>query len=154
MLCLDEVKVELSFALGGASCCQLCVGLACRTGCLEIPDQIYQRVHGKIAQLVDPRLNRFDPGLQFGLGLVVTGLAGVVDVQQWTAHVVIADLDRTDAHVGHVAVSAGHTGAGMDALMPQFELRMLGFEHGLPGLGMHPVLELRLVVLRHDTLHL
>ena len=37
----------------------------------------------------------------------------------------VADLQRALAHVGHVAVRTGHPGAGVDALVPHLELGVL-----------------------------
>ena len=62
-------------------------------------------------------------------------------VQQRAADVVVADLDRPFAHVGHVAVGAGHAAAGVDALAPHLELGVLGLEHLGAGLGVRPVRE-------------
>ena len=59
--------------------------------------------------------------------------------EQRAAHVVVADLDRALAHVGHVAVGAGDAAAGVDALAPHLELGVLGLEHRRAGLGVRPV---------------
>ena len=42
----------------------------------------------------------------------------------------VADLRGPFAHVGHMTIGTGHTGARVDALRPQFELRVLGLEDG------------------------
>jgi hypothetical protein len=67
-------------------------------------------------------------GLDLLLGDAVAGLAGLGDIEQGRADVVVADLDGALAHVGHVAVRAGDAAAGVDALAPQFELRVLGLQ--------------------------
>ena len=67
-------------------------------------------------------------------------------------------FDGAVAHVGHVAVGAGHAAAGVDALAPQLELRVLRLEDLGAGLGVlvveEPlaVRELRLVPERLDLL--
>jgi hypothetical protein len=93
-------------------------------------------------------------GLDLLLRDPVTRLAGLGDVEQRRAHVVIADLDRAFPHVGHVTVRAGHTAAGVNALAPHFELRVLGLEHLGAGFLVGPVLEAGLIVVGFDLLHL
>jgi len=56
-------------------------------------------------------------------------LTGVGYVQQRAAYGVIADLSRSLALVGHVAIRAGYSAAGVDALAPHLELGMLRLEH-------------------------
>lgn len=52
---------------------------------------------------------------------------------------VAADLDGAFAHEGHVAVGAGDPTAGVDALAPEFELGVLGFEDLGTAVGVFPV---------------
>ena len=66
----------------------------------------------------------------------------------------VADLLRALAHVRHVAVAAGHPGARVNALVPHFELGMLGLECRRSGLGVRPVGEARLAVVLVDLLRL
>ena len=66
----------------------------------------------------------------------------------------VADLERAFALVGHVTIGAGHAGARVDALVPHFKFRMLRFEHRRAGVRMRPVLELLLVVVGQDVLDL
>ena len=81
---------------------------------------------------------------------LVAGLAGAIDVEQRAAHVVVADLQRALALVGHVAIGAGHARARVDALVPHLELRVLRLEHRRAGVGVRPVLEAALVVVSQD----
>ena len=46
---------------------------------------------------------------------------------QWSLH-----LHRALAHVGHVAVGAGHAAPRVHALAPHLELRVLGLETSAP----------------------
>jgi hypothetical protein len=69
----------------------------------------------------------------------VTRLAGLRDVEQRRAHVVVAHLDRAFAHVGHVAIRARDAAAGVDALAPHFELGVLGLQHAGAGFLVLPV---------------
>ena len=78
----------------------------------------------------------------------------MIDVQQRTAHVMVADLERAFAFVRHVAIGARHAGARVDALVPHFEFRMLRLEHRRAGLRVRPILELLLVVVGEDVLDL
>ena len=64
----------------------------------------------------------------------------------------VAHLEGAHALVGHVAVRARHAGARMDALVPHFELGVLGLEHPGPRLRVHPIREARCVVVRLDLL--
>ena len=73
-------------------------------------------------------LDRLGARQQLLLGPLVAGLAGVVDVEQRAAHVVVADLQRAHARVRHVAVGAGHARARVDALVPHLELGVLRLE--------------------------
>ena len=61
---------------------------------------------------------------------------------------------RADALVGHVAVGAGHAGAGVDALAPHLELGVLRLQDRRAGLGVRPVLEADLVVVGEDLVGL
>ncbi len=95
---------------------------------LEVHDQRDEGIHRLIAQQLGALLDRLDARLQLLLRPAVAGLAGVVDVQQRAAHVVVADLLRADAFVGHVAVGAGDAGARVNALAPHLELGVLRLE--------------------------
>ena len=75
----------------------------------------------------------------------VAGLAGVVDHQQRAVDVVLADLHRAFALVGHVAIRARDAAAGVDALAPQLELRVLRLDDLGAGLGVLEVVEPRAV---------
>jgi len=106
---------------------------------LEIGDELDDRVlgprhEGEVAVLDDRH-----PGLQLLLREAVAGLAGARDVEQRAAHMVVADLHRSLADVGHVAVGAGDAGAGVDPLAPQLELGVLRLQGRRPGPGVGPV---------------
>ena len=118
VLRLDKVEVKLRFALEVARLGELLIRLARGARRFEIVDEVYKRVHGKAAQFVGALLDGFHASLQLRLRPAVTALAGVVDVEQRAAHVVIADLGGTDADVGHMTISARYARAGMNALVP------------------------------------
>jgi hypothetical protein len=143
---LDKVEVELCFALEITRRGELLIGLASAMGRLEIRDKVHEGGHGEVVQLEGALLDGFGTRLQLSLRPSVTGLTGMVDVEQGTAHVVIADLGSSYAHVGHVAIRTCDPRARMNALVPQLELGVLGFEDRRTSLGMHPVLELRFTV--------
>ena len=63
-------------------------------------------------------LDVLDTALEFLFIPVMAGLARAVNTEQRALHVVVADLRTTLAFVRHVAIGAGHTGTGMDALTP------------------------------------
>ncbi len=75
------------------------------------------------------------------------------DVQQRAADVVRADLHRALPLIRHVAVGAGHPAAGVDPLRPGLELGVLCLEHGGPGVGVHPVAETQVLVVRLGLVH-
>jgi hypothetical protein len=81
-----------------------------------------------LQQVVVAVLDQVHAGLQLLLREVMAGLAGAVDVQQRAAHPVVGNLGGPFPHVGHVAVGTGDAAAGVDALAPQFEFRMLGLQ--------------------------
>lgn len=66
----------------------------------------------------------------------MAGLAGAIEVEQRAADRVIADLQRADLLVRHMAVGTGHPRPRMDPLAPQLELRVLRLQHRRPGCGM------------------
>ncbi len=88
------------------------------------------------------------------LGPLVARLARPVDVEQRALHVVIADLERALALVGHVAVGASHARSRVDALVPHLELGVLRLERRRAGLGVRPVLEAVGLVVRQDLVGL
>jgi hypothetical protein len=94
-----------------------------------------------LQKLVVPVLDGQHAALELLLRDGVTGLAGPVDVEQRAPHPVVAHLEGADPLGGHVAVSAGHPGPRVDALVPHLELRMLRLEHLRARLGVHPVRE-------------
>ena len=100
-VCLSALLVVLVVELGRidartdrAATTDALTGLANRTAALE--------------QIIVLLLNGVDAGQNFSRRNMVAGLAGAVDVEQGAAHPVVADLAGAVAHVGHVAVGAGH----------------------------------------------
>src|SRR5690606_13265536 len=146
----DEVQTPLGLALEGAGGLELFVGGAGFAGVGEAGDEGGERGFAAAQEGGVAVLDGLGAGEDFGLGHAVAGLAGLVDVEQGGAHVVVADLDGAFAHVGHVAVGAGDAAAGVDALAPQFELGVLGLEDLRAGLGMGPVAEALGVVVGLD----
>ena len=97
------------------------------------------RIHGAIPQRERPGLNQLDPRPELLLGPLVARLARPIDVEQRAPHVMVADLQRADPLVRHVAVGACDARTGVDALVPHLELRMLRLQHLRTGLGVRPV---------------
>ena len=149
-------EIEMNCALRWKSCAAVICGDR-RVGgarCLQVGNEFHERVHREVAHVLRALLDGLDPALQFRLGPLVTGLAGAVDIQQRTAHVMVADLERALAFVGHVTIGAGHAGSRVDALVPHFKFRMLRFEHRRAGVRVRPVFKLLLVVVGEDVLDL
>ena len=70
---------------------------------------------------------------------VMALLAGFLRGLERTRHPVRRVLLAIFAHVRHMAVDAGDAVLGMDACRPDFEVRMLRFEHHGLGIRMFPV---------------
>ena len=154
VLGLDEVQIELRLAL---RC--LCLGDRLRAGaallrCLNVVDEVDDRVHGLISEREDALLDRLGARLELLLGPAVTCLARIADVEQRAAHVVVADLERADAAVGHVAVGASDARARVDALVPGLELGVLGLQQLRACVGVRPILESDLLVVGVDLIDL
>src|SRR5687767_8416847 len=84
----------------------------------------------------------------------MAGLARAIDVQQRRTHVMVADLQSPFPLVRHMTISASHTGARVNALVPHFKLRVLSLECGRARLSMFPVFKLLLVVEGQDVFYL
>ena len=84
--------------------------------------------------------------LSSALGDLVARQAGVVDIEQRTADMVVADLERPHALVGHVAIRAGDARARVDALAPHLELGMLRLERRSACVLVRPILEFDFIV--------
>jgi hypothetical protein len=114
-----------------AASCRPQVLLTCRLALVlrgfDVVDQVHERVHRLVAQVVRAFLDGLHARLEFLLRPLVAGLACVVDIEQRAAHLVIADLVRAHAFVRHVAIGARHAGSRVDALLPQLKLRVLRF---------------------------
>jgi hypothetical protein len=117
ILGLYEIQIELGLPLEVPRGAQLGVALASRLARLQVVDQIHQRVHRDVTQREVALLNILDARLQFVLRPFVAGLARAVDFQQRAVDVMVADLQRPLALVGHVAIGAGHARARVDALV-------------------------------------
>jgi hypothetical protein len=91
-------------------------------------------------------------GLDFLVRVAMARLTGARHVEQWATDLVVADLDRTLALVWHVAISARHSAAGVDPLIPQLEFGMLGLQDRRSSLPVHIVGELLFVVVAFDLL--
>ena len=87
------------------------------------------------------RLDRMDFVAQLVFRHVVTRLASMVDVQQRTADPMAADFHCSLAFVRHVTIGTRDTTAGMNALTPKLELRVLSFINVGSRLAMFKVIE-------------
>jgi hypothetical protein len=105
-----------------------------------------------LEQRVVPILDIEYAGLEIPLSDGMAGLARAVDVEQRAPNPVVAHLEGADTPVRHVTVRARHAGACVDPLGPHLELRMLGLEHLVASLRMHPVGKALRVVVRLDLL--
>ena len=74
---------------------------------LNVVDQLHEGVHRQVAQGKGTPLNGLGAGFELCFRPAVAALAGEVDIQQWTADMMIADLQRPLTFVRHVAVGAG-----------------------------------------------
>ncbi len=151
---VDEVGLELRRALRLISGGELFVGRALVLGGLYVVNQPDHGVFRAVEQGLVAVLNQLHAGLHFFARVRMADEAGALDVAQRTAHPMVAHLHGALALVGHVAIGAGDSGAGMDALVVEFELGMLRFEHRRSGLGVLPIAELDLVVVGFDVVHL
>ena len=135
ILGLHQVDEELSLALSGPDVFQLVVGGA---GTRELSSFRRSSPSGRPWRCCATRVKRFwicsTRSFISCFGEVVAALAGAVDVEHRAAHPVVGDLQAAFAFVRHVAIGAGHAGAGVDALVPELELGMLRLEHGRAGL--------------------
>ena len=103
-----EVNHELSFALVIARRSQLRIGSSfCLLG-FDVPDQVHKGIKCGVTQIEESILNVLNPRLQLLFWKVMTRLAGAIDLEQWTVDLVVADLEPTLPHVGHMAIRAGH----------------------------------------------
>ena len=146
VLGFDEIHVEAGLALIVERGGELRVARSCRPGGGDVVDELDERIERPVGECLVPFLDPLGPVQQLLLGNLVAGLAGVVDVEQRAANVVVADLHRAYPLVGHVAIGAGDPRLGVRALRPQLELGVLGLEHRPAGVGVHPVAESDLVV--------
>src|SRR5262245_48994626 len=96
-------------------------------------------------------LDRQDPSLDLFLCHYMTGLAHPVDVEERAPHPVVAHLEGPHAFVGHMAVGTGHASPRMNALLPHLELGMLGLQDLGARVGVYPVGETLLVIVRFDV---
>ena len=71
----------------------------------------------------------------------VTGLTGIADVEQGTAHPVIGNLGGPIANIRHVAIGTGNAGPRMRAHAPQLEFRVLCLEDLRAGQLVHVIVE-------------
>ena len=150
ILGLDKVQAKLRFALEILDLAQLGIGPSGSTSVFDVFDEVDQSIQGYVPQLERAVLDQLDAGFEFGFRPSMTGLTGVVDIQEWAAHMMVADLEGAFALVGHVTIGASHTGSGVNALAPSLKLRMLRFQSGGARVGMNPILELNLVVIGQD----
>jgi hypothetical protein len=115
----------LRLALKIACTGKLCVAFALGPGLLDILDQFADRVHRHITSMKESCLDRFRSALQFLLREMMTGLACTIDIQEGTAHVMIADLGAALALVWHVAIRASDSSTRVHSLVEHFELGVL-----------------------------
>src|SRR4030095_9333322 len=80
------------------------LGNVSRLGGLDLENQVPDGRLGPRQQVLGARLGPLDALPDFRLLVAVTRLACPRDVQERTAHVMIADLDRSLALVRHVAI--------------------------------------------------
>jgi len=151
---LNEIHVKLCVPLELESLGELLLRCACLPGRVDVRNQIHQRVHRDIPQLVGPLLDCLHTRAQFLLGPFVAGLTGAIDVQHRASDVMIADLESALPLVRHVTIRARHAGPGMYSLVPHFEFRVLGLERRRSRLRMHPILVLHLGVVTVNIVHL
>ena len=91
-------------------------------------DQVRHTDLGSFDQVFGPALYGLDAKLDLLLVVAMTGLTRAGHIEQRTADVMIADLDRAFPLVRHVAVRARDAAAGVDTLAPQLELGVLRLE--------------------------
>ena len=154
VLGFDEVQQELRLALQSPRLGEHRVGGAAVPGALDVADEAHDRVHRPVAKPERPPLNLLDAPAQLLLVPLVAGLARAIDVEQRAPHVVIADLERADALVRHVAVGARDTRSRVNALVPHLELGMLRLQHRRTALGVRPVVVRVLGVIGEDIVRL
>src|SRR5687767_7690406 len=129
ILGLDEVHIELGGSLVTSSAVESWSVAVCDRSLRDRIHQVEQRVDRDVPHLERAVLNRVHPTPQFLLGHLVTGLAGLGDVEERAPHVVVADLERTTAFIRHVTVGAGHSGTSVDPLAVHLEFGMLRLEY-------------------------
>src|SRR5208283_4950060 len=148
-----EVNHELSFALVIASRNQLSV---CCSFCLlgfDVPNQVHKGIKCGVTQIEESVLNLLHPHLQFLFWKVMTRLAGAIDLEQRTVDLVVADLEPTLPHVGHMAIRASHAGACVHALVPHLKLGMAGLDELSAAIRTCPFIDFVLILNCDDVLH-
>jgi len=145
-----KVQTPLRFALEVLRGFQRLGGIARLLRLFNVFYQPHHRFFRPNHQRLGAILYRLCPGFELSFRKVMARLAGIGNVEQRAAHVMIADFDRAFAFVGHVTIGAGDATARMNALAPRLKLRVLRFENGRAACFVSPVLKSHLIIIAFD----
>lgn len=106
----------------------------------DVSRELNDRIQRDVPELVRAILNLLNASAQLVFRKLVAGLTSPVDVEYRASDVMVADLHRTHALIGHVTVCARDARSCVNALVVELEFRVLRLEHGCAAHRVHPIL--------------